>query len=150
DWVRVEVVKAGICGTDIGTLSLEASPAMEPFGSFPAVLGHEILGRVIEKGPAVTGLDLGQRVVVDPMISCRTRGFGVDDQCPSWDAGLHCTCERSGEAGVIEVDGGPLRRGVTVGFHADLPGGWSERIIAHETQIFPVDDTLPDHVAVLI
>ena len=39
DWVRLEIVLAGICGTDIGTLTYKASPAMEPFGSFPAVLG---------------------------------------------------------------------------------------------------------------
>ncbi len=48
DWVRLEVLKAGICGTDIGNLTFSASPAMEPFGSFPAVLGHEILARVME------------------------------------------------------------------------------------------------------
>ena len=53
DWVRLEVLKAGICGTDIGNLTFSASPAMEPFGSFPAVLGHEILARVTEVGPAV-------------------------------------------------------------------------------------------------
>ena len=51
DWVRLEVLKAGICGSDIGNLTLKSSPAMEPFGSFPAVLGHEILGRVIDVGP---------------------------------------------------------------------------------------------------
>lgn len=150
DWVRVEVIKAGICGTDIGTLSLEASPVMEPFGSFPAVLGHEILGRVIEKGPGVRGLDIGARVVVDPMISCRTRGFPDHDRCGSCGAGLHCTCERSGEDGLLEVGGHPLRRGATMGFHSDLPGGWSERVIAHRDQIFTVEDALPDHVAVLI
>ena len=150
DWVRVEVLKAGICGTDIGTLSLEASSAMEPFGSFPAVLGHEILGRVIDKGPGVRGLDIGARVVVDPMISCGTRGFPEHDRCPSCGAGLHCTCERSGEEGLVEVGGHPLRRGATMGFHADLPGGWSERVIAHQDQVFTVDDALPDHVAVLI
>jgi hypothetical protein len=28
DWVRLQVLKAGICGTDIGTLTFKASPAM--------------------------------------------------------------------------------------------------------------------------
>ncbi|MEX2466501.1 MAG: alcohol dehydrogenase catalytic domain-containing protein [Gemmatimonadota bacterium] len=150
DWVRIEVSKAGICGTDIGTLGLEASPVMEPFGSFPAVLGHEILGRVVEMGPGVHGLEIGQRVVIDPMISCRTRGFPPHDQCGSCDDGLHCTCERSGEEGALQIDGHALRRGATVGYHADLPGGWSERVIAHRAQVFPVDDALSDHAAVLI
>jgi len=150
DWVRVEVLKAGICGTDIGTLSLEASPAMEPFGSFPAVLGHEILGRVVEVGPGVRRVEKGMRVVVDPMISCVTRGYAADDLCPSCREGLHCTCERAGDEGVAEVGGRKLARGVTVGFHRDLPGGWSERVLAHEEQVFPVDDSLSDHTAVLI
>ena len=60
-WVRLEILKAGICGTDIGNLTLRASPALEPFGSFPAVLGHEILARVLEVGPAVRSVEVGQR-----------------------------------------------------------------------------------------
>lgn len=150
DWARVEVIKAGICGTDIGTLDLEASPAMEPFGSFPAVLGHEILGRVVEVGPGVRDLPVGTRVVVDPMISCVTRGFSADDECASCGAGRHCTCERAGDEGRVEIDGKPLSRGATVGFHSDLPGGWSERVLAHRSQLFPVDEGLPDKAAVLI
>lgn len=150
DWVRVEVSKAGICGTDIGTLDLEASPAMEPFGSFPAVLGHEILGRVVEVGDDAHGIELGARVVIDPMISCETRGFDDGHWCPSCRNGAHCTCERAGDEGAVQVDGKPLSRGTTVGFHADLPGGWSERVIAHRTQLFPVDDRLSDKAAVLI
>lgn len=150
DWVRVEVIKAGICGTDIGTLDLEASPAMEPFGSFPAVLGHEILGRVVEVGAAVRDLPVGTRVVVDPMISCVTRGFPADDECASCGVGRHCTCERAGDEGRVEIDGKPLSRGATVGFHSDLPGGWSERVLAHRSQLFPVDEGLPDKAAVLI
>ena len=150
DWVRVEVMKAGICGTDIGTLTFKASPAMEPFGSFPAVLGHEILARVVEVGTAVRGFERGQRVAVDPMISCTMRGFPHDQVCPSCAEGLHCTCARMGEEGELQVAGRPLRRGATVGYHADLPGGWSERIIAHESQLFPVDDALDDRTAALI
>lgn len=150
DWARVEVIKAGICGTDIGTLDLEASPAMEPFGSFPAVLGHEILGRVVEVGPGVRDLAVGTRVVVDPMISCVMRGFPADDECASCGVGRHCTCERAGDEGLVEIDGKPLSRGATVGFHRDLPGGWSERVLAHRSQLFPVDEGLPDKAAVLI
>lgn len=149
-WVRIEVLRAGICGTDIGTLSLEASPAMEPFGSFPAVLGHEILGRVVEVGPAVQRVEPGMRVVVDPMISCTTRGYAEDDVCRSCGEGRHCTCERAGDEGPAEVGGRHLARGVTVGFHRDLPGGWSERVLAHEEQVFPVADGMSDHTAVLI
>lgn len=150
DWVRLDVLRAGICGTDIGTLTFKASPAMEPFGSFPAVLGHEILARVAEVGADVRGLEPGQRVVVDPMISCAVRGFPDAEACASCAEGQHCTCGRMGDEGRVRVDGHPLRRGATIGYHADLPGGWGQQMVAHRRQVFPVDDGLDDHTAVLI
>lgn len=150
DWARIEVLKAGICGTDIGNLTLQASTALEPFGSFPAVLGHEILGRVVEVGSGVTDLQPGRRVVVDPMISCTVRGYPATGACPSCAEGQASTCERSGDEGETTVGGRRMRRGITIGYHADLPGGWGERMIAHRSQLFPVDDALEDRTAVLI
>jgi len=150
DWVRLDVLKAGICGTDIGNLTFSASPAMEPFGSFPAVLGHEILARVTEVAPGVRSVEPGQRVAVDPVISCRVRGHPAPEWCPSCSQGLHATCERAGDAGTLELAGRPLKRGTTIGYHADLPGGWGERMIAHESQLLPVDDALDDRTAALI
>jgi L-iditol 2-dehydrogenase len=150
DWVRLEVLKAGICGSDLGNLTFESSPAMEPFGSFPAVLGHEILARVIEAGPDVRRVERGQRVAVDPVISCTVRGYAAAERCPSCADGLHGTCERSGEEGAVEVGGHALRRGLTIGYQADLPGGWGERMIAHESQLFPLDDRISDKAGVLM
>ena len=150
DWVRLEVIKAGICGSDIGTLTFKSSPAMEPFSSFPAVLGHEVLARVAEVGPAVRRVEVGQRVAVDPVISCTMRGFPGDDSCPSCSSGLHATCDRSGEGGETIIAGQELRPGLTVGYQADLPGGWSERMIAHESQLFPLDDRISDRTGVLM
>ncbi len=149
DWVRLEVLKAGICGTDIGTLTFKSSPAMEPFGSFPAVLGHEVLARVVEAGPDVRRVQTGQRVAVDPVISCRMRGFG-STPCGSCASGLHGTCERAGEEGEVLVGGRPLRRGLTIGYQADLPGGWSERMIAHESQLFALDERVSDRAGALL
>lgn len=150
DWVRLEVLKAGICGTDVGTLTFKASPAMEPFGSFPAVLGHEVLARVIDVGPDVRRVEIGQRVAVDPVISCTTRGFGVERRCMSCADGLPGTCERAGDEGEIFIAGQRLRRGLTIGYQADLPGGWSERMIAHESQLFPLDDRISDRAGALM
>jgi len=149
DWVRLEVLKSGICGSDIGTLTFKTSPAMEPFSSFPAVLGHEVLARVAEVGPDVRRVEVGQRVAVDPIISCRMRGF-AQDPCPSCSSGLHGTCERSGEEGEIFIGGERLRRGLTIGYQADLPGGWGERMIAHESQLFPLDDRISDPTGALM
>jgi len=150
DWARLEVLTAGICGTDVATLSYYMSPTMEPFGSFPAVLGHEILARVTEVGPAVRRVVVGQRVAVDPFISCTVRGYAGDSQCGSCAMGLCCTCERAGDEGALRLAGEPLRRGTTQGYHADLPGGWAERTIAHESHLYPVDEELPDRAAALI
>lgn len=150
DWVRLEVLKAGICGTDIGTLTFKASPAMEPFGSFPAVLGHEILARVKEIGPGVRGFEVGQRVTVDPVLSCTLRGFPGAAACPSCARGLPGTCERMGEEGQLQVNGHGLARGMTIGYHADLPGGWGDEMVVHQSQLFPVDDRLDDNTAALM
>lgn len=149
EWVRIEMILGGICGTDIGNLTYSASPIMEPFGSFPAVLGHEILGRVAEVGPAVTAVEVGQRVVVEPMLSCTARGY-QDFQCPSCEAGLAGTCEQAGEEGPLSIGDVPLAPGLTIGYHRDLPGGWGETMVAHQTQLFPVPDDLDDRSAVLI
>lgn len=149
-WLRLRVDKAGICGSDIGNLTYSASPAMEPFGSFPAVLGHEILATVAEVAPGVSRAEPGQRVVIDPMISCTVRGYGDDGRCPSCRSGLHSTCERAGEEGPLRIGGEPFAPGLTQGYHRSLPGGWADEILAHEDQVFPVDDPLEDHAAVLI
>ncbi len=149
-WVRIEVIKAGICGSDIGNLSYSSSPAMEPFGSFPAVLGHEILGRVTEVGKGVAGVEPGQRVTVDPFLSCEVRGHTGEQVCGSCSAGLHSTCENAGEDGVTLIDGKPMAPGTTQGYNRSMPGGWADELIAHEVQVFPIREELVDNAGVLI
>lgn len=148
-WVRLEVLMCGVCGSDTSNITYHASPAMEPFGSFPAVLGHEILGRVIEVGPAVTRVEVGQRVTVDTMISCEVRGYERDEWCRSCVDGFHSTCGCSGDEGKTTVEGRPMQPGMVQGYHASLPGGWAERTIAHEAQLFPIPDEVDDRTAVL-
>jgi len=149
-WVRAEVVLAGICGSDIGNLTYAASPAMEPFGSFPAVLGHEILARVTEIGADVRSINVGQRVAVDPFIHCQVRGWSNGQWCRSCQEGRHATCENAGEEGPLQIDGNPFAPGLTQGYHRSLPGGWSTEIIAHESQLFAVDEIGLDRSAVLL
>jgi threonine dehydrogenase-like Zn-dependent dehydrogenase len=149
DWVRLDVLLCGICGTDLGNLTFSSSPILEPFGSFPAVLGHEIVARVAEVGSAVTRVEVGQRVAVEPYLSCVVRGYR-DYQCPSCVAGFHATCEQGGEEGPQEVGGRPLSPGLTIGYHRDLPGGWGEQIVAHESQLFSLPSELEDREGVLI
>jgi len=150
EWAELEVISCGVCGTDVGNLTYQASPVLEPFASFPAVLGHEVLARVVRTGSSVTRVAVGQRVVVDPLLSCAVRGYPAIDHCPSCLDGLPATCARSGDAGKIRVGDRPMAPGITIGYHRDLPGGWSSRMIVHERQLHPVPDGLTDHQAVLV
>ena len=49
DWVRLRPTLAGVCGTDMALLTGHASAILSPFASFPAVLGHEVVGVVEER-----------------------------------------------------------------------------------------------------
>ncbi|WP_215226166.1 zinc-dependent alcohol dehydrogenase [Echinicola shivajiensis] len=60
DSVIVKVAKTGICGTDLHIYH----EGLVPRGS---VLGHEFSGELIEIGKDVQGLNIGDRVVINPM-----------------------------------------------------------------------------------
>jgi S-(hydroxymethyl)glutathione dehydrogenase/alcohol dehydrogenase len=64
--VMVEIKATGICHTDAFTLSGE-----DPEGAFPAILGHEGAGVVIECGPGVTSLKPGDHVIPLYTPECR-------------------------------------------------------------------------------
>jgi threonine dehydrogenase-like Zn-dependent dehydrogenase len=130
DWVRLRPLLAGICGTDLALLTGRASAILSPFASFPAVLGHEVVA-VVEEG--------GQRVVVDPLLGCVPRGLEPCRWCAAGRPGL---CLRTAE--------GPFSPAPMLGYCADLPGGWSDEIVAHRSQLHPVPDALSDEAAVLV
>ena len=62
----VEIKATGICHTDAFTLS-----GADPEGLFPAILGHEGAGIVVETGPGVTGLRKGDHVIPLYTPECR-------------------------------------------------------------------------------
>lgn len=64
--VLVEVRATGICHTDAFTLS-----GADPEGLFPAILGHEGAGVVLEIGPGVTSLKPGDHVIPLYTPECR-------------------------------------------------------------------------------
>ena len=68
--VLVEVKATGVCHTDEFTLS-----GADPEGLFPAILGHEGAGVVVDVGPGVTSVKKGDHVIPLYTPECR--------QCPS-------------------------------------------------------------------
>lgn len=82
--VRVEV--AGLCRTD-----LYIADGKIPSPS-PLILGHEFSGTIQGIGPNITGLQLGQRVAVMPILSC-----GV---CAYCRRGLERVCQQRSMLGV--------------------------------------------------
>jgi threonine dehydrogenase-like Zn-dependent dehydrogenase len=144
DWVVTRPLLTGICGSDAKQILLEfgegdADSAMSGFCSFPQVMGHEVVAEVVELGPEARGLDAGERVVLNPWLSCVTRG--VDPVCPACTAGDYSLCWSFTE--------GDLTAGIHTGVSSDATGGYAELMPAHTSMLFPVPDGIPDEVAVL-
>jgi len=64
--VLVEIKATGVCHTDAYTLSGE-----DPEGLFPAILGHEGAGIVVDTGPGVNSLRKGDHVIPLYIPECR-------------------------------------------------------------------------------
>ena len=68
--VLIELKATGICHTDAFTLSGE-----DPEGAFPAILGHEGAGIVVEVGPDVKSVQIGDHVIPLYTPECRQCDF---------------------------------------------------------------------------
>lgn len=68
--VLVEIKATGVCHTDAFTLSGD-----DPEGAFPAILGHEGAGVVVEVGPGVTSVSVGDTVIPLYTPECRQCDF---------------------------------------------------------------------------
>ncbi|MDR7418611.1 MAG: zinc-binding dehydrogenase [Armatimonadota bacterium] len=138
DWVRVRVDLAGICGSDLHLLALEASPSASVYASLPFVVGHENAGTVVEAGPDA-GIATGTRVVVEPLLPCVTRGF--DEPCDACARGDYNLCSRFAE--------GALAPGIGHGTCRDVGGSWGPIMLAHRSRIVEVPAHLADEQAVM-
>ena len=112
--VGVETV--GICGTDVKILS-GAIPV-----SYPRIMGHEMVGEVVDGG--ATGLPAGQRVMIDPAISCGS-----------------CALCRAGRTNLC-LHGGLLGR--------DADGVWAEVVTAPGNRLLPVPEHLGTQAAAMV
>lgn len=90
----LKVVSAGVCGTDLRIW--HGAHRKFPPGTI-RIPGHEVVGDIAAVGAAVTGLEIGQRVIVAPNFGC-----GHCRQCVS---GNNNRCASYGAVGVT-MDGG--------------------------------------------
>ncbi len=121
--VLVRIDRLGVCGSDvhyyanggIGTQRVE----------FPATLGHECAGTVVEVGAEATRLKPGDRVAIDPAFAC-----GTCDQC---QAGRQNTCRN------LRFMGSP----------GQAPGAAAELAVVPAANCLPVPDNVSLDMAAL-
>jgi threonine dehydrogenase-like Zn-dependent dehydrogenase len=140
DWVVLRPRLTGICGSDVKQVFLDgdADSPMTAVISFPQVLGHECVADVVEAGPR-SGRTVGERVVLNPWLSCGPRG--IDPVCPACDEGAFNLCHSF-------VDG-RLPPGIHTGNSSTATGGFAELMPAHGSMCLPCPDDVADEVAVL-
>jgi 2-desacetyl-2-hydroxyethyl bacteriochlorophyllide A dehydrogenase len=88
---RVQLRRAGVCGTD-----LHIFDGTQPYFEYPRVIGHELAGEIDEVG-AGSGFKPGQTVSIIPYLSCGT--------CVACRRGKTNCCQRLAVLGV-HIDGG--------------------------------------------
>ena len=132
DWVRMATTFSGLCGSDVKQILLNGSRdnPLTALVSFPHVLGHEVVGR---------RLDTGERVVLNPWLSCVPRG--VDPPCGACRDGRYPWCRN--------FRSGSLPASIHLGNCAAAAGAHAERFAAHVSQLFAIPDGISDEAAVL-
>jgi threonine dehydrogenase-like Zn-dependent dehydrogenase len=142
DWTVLRPRLTGICGSDTKQVLMDfedaADSPMTAFISFPQVLGHEVVADVVEAGPEA-GVAVGDRVVLNPWLSCGPRG--IDPPCPACAAGDLAMC--------WNFTDGRLTPGIHTGNSSDATGGFAELLPAHRDMVIPVPEGVSDEQAVL-
>ena len=112
--VKVEILFCGICHSDLHYARNEWADVMPTI--YPCVPGHEIIGRVVEVGPAVSRFKVGQVVGVGCLVDS-------DRTCPNCREGLEQYCPN-----FTLTYGTPDNHGTAPG----TLGGYSESIVVDE------------------
>jgi uncharacterized zinc-type alcohol dehydrogenase-like protein len=121
DDVHIEILFCGVCHSDLHTAKSEWGPAM-----YPLVPGHEIVGKVIRVGDAVTrhkvGDTVGVGVIIDSCNTCKNCAADYEQYCENGATLTYNTYERDG---------------VSI-----AQGGYSNQIVTKEKFVLKVDDRL--------
>jgi 2-desacetyl-2-hydroxyethyl bacteriochlorophyllide A dehydrogenase len=68
--VLIQIVAAGICHTDLLMVNWGPIVEKEYHPALPLVMGHEFSGKVLKVGNRVDGFEVGDPVVVNPILTC--------------------------------------------------------------------------------
>ena len=141
DWVVLRTALCGLCGSDYKQVFLNGrlDNPMTALISFPQVLGHEVVGVIEAVGPAVTQRRVGERVVLNPWLSCAPRG--IEPLCAACVRGDLSLCENFAR--------GRLAPGIHTGNSATATGGFAPLVPAHESMCIPIPDGVDFAAAVL-
>lgn len=141
DWLVIRTRLCGICGSDAKQVFLNGSldNPMTSIISFPQVLGHEVVGTIAAVGPGVRTRRVGERVVLNPWLSCGPRG--ISPPCAACARGDLSICENFAR--------GHLPPGIHTGNSSAATGGFAPLVPAHESMAIPVPDEVSDEAAVL-
>lgn len=115
--IVVRIDSSTICGTDLHILKGDV-PAVRP----GTILGHEAVGTVVEKGAAVSTLELGDRVLVSCITSCG-----------------RCSSCKKGRYGLCTGGGGWIFGHLIDGLQAEYA-----RVPFADTSVYKVPDELTD------
>ena len=136
--VRVRIVACGVCHSDVSLLR-GTFPSMGP-----TIAGHEAAGVVVELGPGVRTLALGDHVVLTPNPSC--------GHCAYCRKGLFSVCPDSMSIATSMLPDGTTRlsRGSETIYRGLGLAAWADEVVVAEQGAIRIDSDVPLDVACVI
>ena len=131
--VLVEIMATGICHTDAFTLSGD-----DPEGLFPAILGHEGAGIVVETGPGVHSVSTGDHVIPLYTPECR-----VCDYCTSGKTNLCQSVRETQGRGLMPDESSRFSLGNDALFHYMGTSTFSNFTVLPEIAVAKIREDAP-------
>lgn len=119
--VLIQVEACGVCHSDLHIADGDW-PQFKPIVKKPLILGHEVVGRVVDKGSSVAGIQTGDRVG-SPWI------YWTCGECEPCKEGNENLCTRQIITGV------------------SVDGGFAELFRAPATHVLPIPEKISSHEA---
>ncbi|MFZ0920068.1 MAG: alcohol dehydrogenase catalytic domain-containing protein [Candidatus Dormiibacterota bacterium] len=122
----VDILRAGVCGTDVEFWNGEMAYLHQGHAGYPMRLGHEWCGAVSAVGSGVDAAWLGRRVTGDTMIGC--------GHCSRCTSGRHNVC-----ANRLEI-----------GIRGGAPGALAEQLAVPVASLLALPDSVDDTAGAMV